>query len=160
MSENKQNETLSITDVFNKWQAHILKDGFSRFSYSSREPQLKILAEYLVDYGVSFEDAKALKRQVIAALMTEDGMKKKNKHKNGNWLMNTERDFDAIMADYYIADPVAKTTVKTDYKQKVEIVEWVKTKFGSDVNAQVIREAHQIGNVLNNMYFNDLQKEA
>lgn len=143
MNEKKE-ETVSIDDLFNKWLAHIEKDGFSRYSYSSRIPQLNLLAEYLLEYNFSFEEAKLLKRKAVEALITERGIKRKDKHSNGNWLKNTNKDFDVVMANYYVSG-----IDKEDYKVNPDIVAWAKARYGDNLHPQLLKDCHMIGNILN-----------
>lgn len=149
MSVEKTENNLDVYDVFNKWLNYLERDGFSIYTHASRAPQLEMLAEFLIEFNIPFEDAKSIRTKVIQTLMTEDGYKKKNKHKNGNWLKNTEIDFDRIMADYYINDP-NKTTSQyaKEYKQDPEIVAWATDKFGGNIPASVLKDCHTIGNSL------------
>ena len=158
--QSLQENALDASDVFNKWLSYLEKDGFDRYSRASREPQITALAEMLIEFNVDFISAKFLKTKVIQTLMTEKGYKKKDKHSNGNWLKNTEMDFDRIIADYYVKDPVKTSSqYEKEYKQDPEIVAWAVGKFGKDVSPKLLKDCHTIGNSLYFWFVEDLRKE-
>lgn len=159
MKENLTEE-LDSTDVFNKWLNYLEADGFDRYSRASRAPQIEVLAEMLIEFKVDFESAKWLKTKVVQALMTERGYKKKDKHSNGNWLRNTEMDFDRIIADYYIQDPAkTETQYAKEYTQIPEVVEWAVEKFGKNIPRQALKDCHTIGNMLYFEYVEDFRRK-
>jgi hypothetical protein len=131
------------TDAFNRWIADVREDIGSRYGYEDRKKHIQILMGYLVEYGIAMDDAQFLKKRVVEALVTKEGMKGKGKH--SGWKENTEADFDdAIQKTYVPGLKKAEFMVqKTAQGYDPRKVKWAKEKFGDHVGEDIIIAVHQ-----------------
>ena len=151
--------TYTANDAYNLWAGELSDIGTystqDRYDKHRRSEHIRYLASWLVDYGISHEEAKTLKNKVMLFLTTEEGRKGKGKHKN--WKENTLADFDQIMAGTYMEKPkpsVANITVDPLRIQlDKQIVKWAQDKY--DGNSLVISEAHRIASTFYFEYLED-----
>lgn len=144
-------------DVFKGWLSLIRQNEDIRYKYNNRKAHLEDLMDMFLNANISMEEAYIYKNRVVKALVTEEGMKGRNKHKN--WKENTENDFeDAIQFAY---NPLLKNQVikkNLNYQPVHEIVNWAKSKFGENVPQDVLRDCHTLYHLFNMQFINDFYK--
>ena len=144
-------------ELFKGWMALIRQDRSARYTYENRREHLEELMDMFQSNGVEIDEAATYKSKVVKALVTEEGLKGKGKHKG--WRENVENDFEDIIQLTY--NPLVKEQItkrKLDYKPDDEIIKWAKAKFGDGVPQPVLRDCHVIGHSLNMWFINDFYK--
>lgn len=146
-------------EVLNSWQNSVKKDYSNRFLYGVREEILEQLAEMLMANEIELDDARFLKMKVKKFLVTEEGLKGKNRYKG--WTDNVDKDYDAMLVEYYSNNKVQPTIVK-DYGHGAYMDEnpimtaWAKDSFGVVWTKELNLLVHQTGHRFNL----DFQKEV
>lgn len=142
-------------EVFARWLADVRVDNLSRYSYGDRKKHVQNLMGFLLQNSINKDDAQMLKRRVVEVLVSEKGMKGKDKHRG--WKENVEADFnDAIQLAYVpgLRD-VSIERLKTSSGHDPDIVTWIKKRFGDHVGPEMIKAAHQPGHTLWMMFVNE-----
>ena len=155
MSLEKKEPKLSPDQAVNRWGAGIRDDRSSQYLYRDRKEHLELLMTYFIDNDISMEDADTsyIKRKVVETLVHSEGMKDKGKYKD--WKKNVETEFDDWIQITYVPESTIKLASKPDYKQDEDIVHWAKSKFGSDIPPQILKECHTIGHSLYNLFVDE-----
>lgn len=146
MKEN-ESEKLTINDIINKWLYILKQEGGVRYLYRERKEHIEALISWFKQSGVSLEEAKTVKNQVLRSFITEEGIKGKGKYKG--WKENILFDFDTILANYYVDFNQEKKVEKENpfYLKDDEIIkEWVVDKYGDYYN--LIKETQTVGSDL------------
>ena len=155
-SENKEAK-LSPEETVTRWLADIRIDRKSQYLYRDRKEHLELLMGYLKTNDVSMDDASFLKRKVVEALVHTEGMKNQGKYKN--WQKTVEEEYDDwIQRTYVPGVSIPKASQKLDYILDPDIVGWAKKKFGNDIHPNILKDCHQIGNVLNIMFIDEFYR--
>lgn len=145
---------LDADEVFKRWLADVREDNHTRYTRSDRKRHLENLMGYLQMYNVPQDDAQFLKKKVVEALVTKEGMRGQGKYQN--WRENTENDFDDLIQKTYVPAPSVKIEpLKAAQSYDPLIVNWCKKKYGDHVGEEFIKAAHQPLHVLWCMCLNE-----
>lgn len=133
--------------LLNTWKKNTIDEhGIARFDYRNRDSILQSLFELLVQYNIPMDEATFLKRDVEKFMVTEEGMKGKNKHKG--WKENVQMDFDAALMDYYQSLGAIGKYGNYPYMPRNPLMTaWAKERFGvawtEGLNLQVHTHGHR-----------------
>lgn len=149
------NDIKTEDDAYNRWIADVREDIGSRYGYQDRKKHIEILMGYLKMYNISMDDAQFLKKRVVEALVTKEGMKGNGKHKG--WKENTEADFDDAIQKAYVPglEKIDFKPLKNAQGHDPRIVQWAKKKFGEQIGEEIVVAAHQPMHALWMMFMND-----
>lgn len=162
----EKEKTSSSEDIFNKWLGYLRTDGQDiRYLHRDRPDILSDLISQFVAGGISHDDAKDYKSQIVIALTTEEGRKGKGKYKG--WKNHVEQDYITILATFYVEtvelseeDDLRGRDLNTStigskpdltryHPDNAVITEWAKDKYGQDWTPELNKEAHLIGGIYN-----------
>lgn len=142
MPSSNEAPKLDSDEVFARWLADVRVDSSKRYTRAHRKEHLAALMGYLKMHDIPQDDAQFLKRKVVEALVTKEGMRGQGKYKN--WKENTEEDFDDLIQHTYVpALSVKIEPVKSAQGYDPVLVKWCKQRFGDSVGEELIKAAHQ-----------------
>lgn len=158
MSDSTGNK-MDREGVFKFWLSVIRSDKALRYKYGERKKHIQNLISGLLDNDISQDDAEFLKRRVVEALVTKEGMSDKGEYKG--WKKNAEEDFDdAIQQGYVGAKIRKKKELESSFDEDPIVVRWCKDTFGNDVDLFTIKEAHTPFTVLRSNFLKSMVKSA
>lgn len=143
-------KSITVNDIFNTWKLDLRENHNVRYLYKNRKEHIENLVTYLINTGVSLDDAKDLRNKVLLELTTAEGRKGKGRYKG--WKENVLDDFDMIVSGMYVEIPTSPPQQHETINEMLEdeyIKEWAVKIFGD--NEFAIRESQTIGTLLNSI---------
>ena len=132
---------------YRSWENQYAGDK-SRFTAAMRREALEDLCNMFIGANLKIDDVYMFKGKALDFLVSENGKKRRGKHSNGQWVEQSDIDFERIVSDSFISLKQNQPKYGNEYIQyRPEIAEWIKEKFNSS-NPSLIRECHRVNSQL------------